>query len=619
MVATIRECIAASAYDRVLELLRESLAPSGDFAEQIRAARLLKAIPPDALKLRPLKLAVLASSSVDQLIEVLQCWLILEGFSPEFWIAPFDTITPSILDQHSDLYAFRPEFLWICETFRDIKFDLQGRDVLEARQVIAEAVDARAVLWETAIASLNATIIQNNADIPTEDVFGNYAAQVDWSRRSLLRRYNVELAARAPRGVVIFDLDHISALSGKRGWSDRRYWHHSKSAFDFSRLGEISFRLARLIGAQKGYAKKCVVLDLDNTLWGGVIGDDGIDGIRIGNGADGEAFVEFQKWLKELKTRGVILAVCSKNDDHTAREPFLRHPDMQLRLEDFAVFRANWTNKAETVVEIANTLNIGLDSLVFVDDNPVERDIVRRFAPGVVVPELPEDPSGYIEAISRGLHFETVSFSAEDRARTNFYRDNSAREELKSRYLNQDEYLAQLEMVAEVGILDSLHLPRIAQLVNKSNQFNLTTKRYSESDLARLNKEVGTDVVYFRLSDRFGDNGLVSVVVTIARSQAVLEIDLWVMSCRVLARSMEEFIFNHILEIARRRGCSEIVGRYIATEKNGLVAGLYARLGFEKIADEHRTTVWRRAVGEPISHLLTHVRTDNSQMVGIDG
>jgi FkbH-like protein len=421
-------------------------------------------------------------------------------------------------------------------------------------------------LWTAIRSLLDGTILQNNADIPANDSLGNFAAQTSSSRRSLLRLYNLELASAAPTGVLLYDLEHFSALHGKERWADTRYWYHSKHAFPLDAYGKLAFHSARLLSALKGRARKCLVLDLDNTLWGGVIGDDGLAGIRLGNGADGEAFVHFQRWLCAMKDRGIILAVCSKNERDTAMEPFRSHPDCVLKLEDIAVFAANWTNKADNIREIAGTLNIGLDSLVFVDDNAVERDFVRTQLPDVAVPDLPQDPAGYIEAIERHHYFETTSLSAEDRNRGQLYSDNAKRAELRDSAGNITTYLRSLDMVCESGHADAFHLPRMAQLINKSNQFHLTGNRYSEAELKRLAGLPDHIVRYFKLRDRIGDNGLISVIVLLVCG-CELQIDTWVMSCRVLGRTMEEFICNNIVDAARRANCSAVIGRYLPSGK----------------------------------------------------
>ncbi len=604
-----KEALRAGDSARATILLRGAVHPDDLFVMQTRAARLLAAIPEDAQPGQlSLKIALVASSTIDHFADVLRYWLFNVGIVAEIYVAPFDMIVQTVLDETSELYAFRPDIVWLFTSHRDVRASVSAgasRETVNA--AVSEAVNFWVELWQVLLERLSCIVMQNNADIPAEDAFGNMSGTAPWGGRSVLRQYNHELGAAAPAGVVIFDLDHVAALYGKRQWFETRYWFHSKHAFNLDASGLIASQAARLIAAAKGQAKKCLVLDLDNTLWGGVIGDDGLDGIKLGMKADGEAFVAFQAFARALKERGIVLAVCSKNEDANAREVFERHPDMQLRLDDIAVFRANWNNKVDNLRDIAATLNLGLDSLVFVDDNPAEREIVRQFLPMVEVPELPEDPAFYVAALAGGAYFEAVSFSDEDRERARMYQENARRSELQMSFKDTASYLTSLAMIGGVGELDSFHLARMAQLINKSNQFHLTTTRYPEAELQAMARRPDHVVRYFKLRDRFGDNGLISVVI-LRQEQDTLVVDTWVMSCRVLARSMEEFILDEIIGIARARNCGAILGTYRPTAKNKLVSGLYERLGFEKAGDDGGVTSWRLAV-VPGCERTTYVRT----------
>jgi FkbH-like protein len=603
-IAEIKGLIAKRDWMPAFARLMALSSPEDDFVSQARVARRYSTLPAAELGLKPIRIAILASNTVDHFTELLKYWIAREGFAAEIWAAPFDTIEATAFDPSSPRYGFAPDLVWIFTTGRDIRIEVRDESLVAA--AVTEAVRHMQSLWTAIRSLLDGTILQNNADIPANDSLGNFAAQTSSSRRSLLRLYNLELASAAPTGVLLYDLEHSSALHGKERWADTRYWYHSKHAFPLDAYGKLAFHSARLLSALKGRARKCLVLDLDNTLWGGVIGDDGLAGIRLGNGADGEAFVHFQRWLCAMKDRGIILAVCSKNERDTAMEPFRSHPDCVLKLEDIAVFAANWTNKADNIREIAGTLNIGLDSLVFVDDNAVERDFVRTQLPDVAVPDLPQDPAGYIEAIERHHYFETTSLSAEDRNRGQLYSDNAKRAELRDSAGNITTYLRSLDMVCESGHADAFHLPRMAQLINKSNQFHLTGNRYSEAELKRLAGLPDHIVRYFKLRDRIGDNGLISVIALLVCG-CELQIDTWVMSCRVLGRTMEEFICNNIVDAARRANCSAVIGRYLPSGKNKLVAALYQCLGFQKIADREGETTWRLAIGADTPALVSQI------------
>ena len=575
-----------------LSILFTALTPESDFVDQSRAARLLKSIDLAALRLRRLRIALLAASTLEHFAPVLRLWLARMGFDAEVSVNPFDTATQAILDPASPLRAARPDIVWLFSTHRDIPLEVQPGDA--AAKVAAQidrAIAARRVLWTTLLEQVGCTVIDNIVDCPADDPFGNLAGSAVWGRRAMLRRYNAELPAAAPAGVVLFDLDQVARALGRARWEDARFWYHSRHAFALDASGPVAHAAARLIAGARGLAKKCLVLDLDNTLWGGVIGDDGVAGIALGHGEEGEAYVALHRYVKALKERGIILAVCSKNEHDTATSVFREHPDCVLRLEDFAVFTANWRNKADNIRDIAATLNIGLDSLVFVDDNPMERDLVRRHLPEVEVIDLPEACSGYVEAIARSGWFEAASFSAEDSARGRYYAENAQRAGVRSAYVDLPSYLRGLEMQGALGGADPFHLPRIAQLINKSNQFHLTGTRYSEAELTALAATPDCFVRHLRLADRFGDNGLISCVV-LRRRERALHVDTWVMSCRVLGRTVEEFIANDMRAVALAQGCDRLVGRYVQSPKNGLVADLYERLGFARSAGSEAGSEW---------------------------
>ncbi|MBS0547437.1 MAG: HAD family hydrolase [Proteobacteria bacterium] len=563
-----------------LATLFASVTPDSDFVDQARAARALKRLHVGSLGLRPLRVALVAGSTLDHFAPVLRFWLARMGFDAEVALSPFDTAVQSVLDPSSALRRSRPDIVWLFSTYRDLGLDVRpGSTVEQVQEQVGAAVESRCVLWRQLTEHLGCTVIDNLVDVPAEDPFGNLSGSAPWGLRAMLRRYNVDLAAAAPSAVALFDLDHVASLWGRRRWEDARYWFHSKHAFALDATGNVAHAAARLIAGARGLAKKCLVLDLDNTLWGGVIGDDGLAGIELGHGEAGEAFVALHRFVKALKDRGVILAVCSKNDPDMAASVFREHPDSVLRFDDFAVFVANWRNKADNIREIAAALNIGLDSLVFMDDNPMERDIVRRHLPEVEVIDLPEDPSGYVAALARPRWFETVAFSAEDRERGRYYADNAQRTAFREDFVDLASYLRGLDMEGAMGGADSFHQPRMAQLINKSNQFHLTGTRYSEAELSALAASPDCFVRHMRLADRFGDSGLIACVVLRRRDRA-MHIDTWVMSCRVLGRTVEEFIANDMRAIALAQGCDRLVGRYVRSGKNGLVADLYERLGF---------------------------------------
>lgn len=609
-LASIRVEAAAGRTAEAFRRLKAITSPDHDYTLQTRYASLLKEMNPATLGLQKIKIALLGTSTLDLFASVFRYWLAEEGFDAEVFIGDFGIIHQAVLDRSSRLYEFEPEIIWLFTSHRDVRLQLDSGSSLSAvEEAVKRAVGEYASLWDAIRENSSAYVLQNNCDIHMSRVFGNFEGSVSWSHTSLLRLFNIELAKTAGPGRVIFDIDYLSSLVGKKYWYDARYWYHSKHAFNINCTGMVAYHGAKLIGAIRGKSKKCIVLDLDNTLWGGVVADDGLEGIRLGDGSEGEAYVAFQQYLKLLKDRGILLAVSSKNDEDSAKEPFLKHPETKLRLDDFVVFRANWKNKADNIRDIAATLNIGLDSLVFVDDNPAERALVRMELPMVVVPEMPEDPADYIPVLANGGYFETVAYSGEDQTRHASYKENASRNAFQANFTNMEEYLENLGMTAVVGVFDELNIPRIAQLINKSNQFHLTTTRYTEADIMRFQNDPQKICRYFKLKDRFGDYGLVSAVILEAGGGgAGLFIDTWAMSCRVLSRGLEEFIMDEILSIAAGIQAGKIYGRYIPTKKNKLVAGLYGHLNFKKHMDYSGCTEWvlELADGKPAYHF--HIR-----------
>ncbi|MDD5422650.1 MAG: HAD-IIIC family phosphatase [Candidatus Omnitrophota bacterium] len=615
----VKEDIKRSEYKSAFSRLDLITSHDDDFVLQSRYAALFRSIRTEGLDLKKIRVAVLATSTVSHFNDILRYWLAKEGFDADIYESEYDTVRQTIMDKNSPLYDFGPDIAVIFTNYRDVAFDVPpGSSREEIKSAVSSAVRDVASLWDALNRNSKCHIIQNNADLPYHRTFGNFEGAAPWTKINVLRLFNLELASAAVPGVTIFDLDFVSSAYGKRKWHDAEYWYHSKHAFSLDATGLVAHDLSKVIGSIKGRAKKCLVLDLDNTIWGGVIGDDGIEGIALGSGPDGEAFADFQRYLALLKRRGVILAVCSKNDEETAKEPFLKHPDMHLKLEDMVVFKANWDDKPSNIRQIASELNIGLDAIVFVDDNPAERELVRSTLPMVSVPELPPDPAGYVHALTSHSYFETVSFSDEDRARTEYYKSNVTRLGFQKQFTDLADYLKSLGMEMAVWTFDDFNLPRISQLVNKSNQFHLTTTRYTEQELRSMRDDPKRICRSFRLRDRFGDNGLISAVILEKKTPGEAVIDTWVMSCRVLSRSCEEFICREMITLAEEAGVKRITGKYIPTKKNRLVSGLYERLGFRTAGQEAEAFLWSLDIGRgttlPETFIKRAVETDSVRM-----
>jgi len=534
------------------------------------------------------RLAVLGTSTTTQLLPMLRlaCWR--EGILLETYEAPYDQVRQQVLDPSSALYAFEPDMVVLSMHARDITFPTHS--AAPHADVVAE-VARWTSLWSTLRSRSTAHIVQHNIAIPSDTPFGHLDTTLPGARRSMLRSFNVELGHAVEPGVSILDCNRLSNQIGADRWFDDRYWHLSKQAVALDHLPLFARHHAAVIGAALGLSRKCLVLDLDNTLWGGVIGEDGLAGIRLGHDAIGEAFVEFQRAVVRLKDRGVILAVCSKNNEADAKRPFREHPNMRLRLDDIAMFVANWSPKPDNLRAIASTLNIGLDAMVFVDDNPVERAAVRQLTPEVDVISLPNDPAQYVRALSNYLMFETSTFTAEDAEKTSQYRARAAAAELQSASMSLDDFHESLNMTATLSPFDAFSLPRVEQLIGKTNQFNLTTRRHSATTLHSLVDDPSCVHCAVSLSDCFTNHGIVGVLIARMRDDA-LDIDTWLMSCRVIGRTVEDTMFDYLCRRAVGLGVRVIHGTYIPTAKNGMVADLFKRLGFVRMDEVDGTTRW---------------------------
>jgi FkbH-like protein len=436
-----------------------------------------------------------------------------------------------------------------------------------------------------------ARVVQHTIAIRPETHWGHVASRVRGTRDEMLRTLNARLGEAAGTNVLTVDCDRVAAAFGKSRWFDDRYWHLAKQAVALDALPELSRHTAAVLAAAEGLSAKCIALDLDNTLWGGVIAEDGLSGIQLGGGARGEAFVAFQEYLLALRARGVILAVASKNNDADAREPFEQHPDMRLRLDHFAAFHANWDDKPSSLKAIASELNIGLDSIVFVDDNPAERAIVRQLLPEVEVLPMPEDPSDYVRALSDSLLFELAALTSEDLQRAGQYQARAAAAAQAQQAGTLEEYYVSLRMEAAIAPFDELNMPRIAQLVGKTNQFNLTTRRHGLTELQAFMADDAYVTMHLRLRDQFGDHGLVALL--IARQEGeVFDIDTWLMSCRVIGRTVENAMLSRLCELAAARGAARLRGTYIPSAKNAPARDVFERLGFTLVSDDEGVTVW---------------------------
>lgn len=560
-----------------------------DFVETIQLDNALnKTLAQSEREYRSVRLAVLSSCTIDHLLPAIRIAALRRQLNIEIYAGAYGQYRQEILDPSSPLHTFEPDMILLSLTGRDVIGEVPvgvSQDGME--QAVSTTVTELVSLWRHAKKQFNATVIQQSFLEVTEPLFGSHDRLIPGAPNQILSRLNEQMAtAVSKEGALLLDVARASSRVGLDAWFDIRRWLQSKIEIAPQSAPKYGDLVARLIAAKLGQSRKCLVFDLDNTLWGGVIGDDGFEGIVMGEGsAVGEAHLALQRYAKLLKERGVILAVCSKNELEIAEDVFEYHPEMFLKRSDFAAFVANWGDKAENIRSIAAQLNIGLDSLVFVDDNPVERARIRESLPIVAVPELPADVADYVRCIADAGYFEAVDFTTEDQMRADQYVTNIKREAVRDAAQSMDDFLRGLEMSVKFGPITSVDLPRVTQLFNKTNQFNTTTRRYTQDDVSRFAAEKNNITLQFRLADRFGDNGLVSVIIlcSVPEEEDTLEIVNWVMSCRVFGRQLEDEVMNIAVEAALIRGVKALHADFIPTKKNNVISGLYERLGFSKI------------------------------------
>ena len=541
------------------------------------------------------RLAVLGSSMISHLLPHIRLGAFRRGLLVEVYEGPFGMYRQELAEQTGALHSFAPDV---------VLFALDAEHLVGPENRDPDVIlNGLSQLWETAKV-LGATVIQQTLMPRFSTLLGNNECRVPRSAATCIDKINWELRERARTGQVhLLALDDlVRTHGGVSAWFDANLWFLSKQEVAHAAAPLYGDHVGRLLSAIRGLSSKCLVLDLDNTLWGGVIGDDGLDGIVLGQGTPaGEAFVSIQRYAKRLSQRGIILAVCSKNDETNAVVPFREHAEMVLRKDDIACFVANWQDKATNLRHIASALNIGLDSLVFVDDNPAERDLIRRELPMVCVPELPDDPAGYVEALAKAGYFEALELTPEDEARAQFYRDDSLRQSMHNTATDMESFLNALSMELTWLPFNSSGLKRIVQLINKTNQFNLTTLRLTEEnvqEIMTLEEEGRYITLQLRLGDVYGDNGIVSLVIGKIEGKTIHLLN-WLMSCRVLGRGIEHAALNILAEQARQRGCNSLRGAFIPTQKNSMVKDHYQKLGFTKLdlsTDEE--TVWSLDVSD---------------------
>ena len=549
--------------------------------------------------LTPFRLAVLSNSTIDLIVPALVASSPRHGIALDVIQPSYDQVAQEALIPDSKVNSSKPDAVLLALDYRALPLKLSLGDPVASSATVQGVIGYLQALRNGIKANSGAVCIFQTFAPPVETLFGSLDRALPGTLRSLIDAVNRALAEYvAGSGDVLLDIAGLAETVGLAAWHNSQLWNMAKFSFSDELIPLYAEHVTRTVAAIRGKSGKVLILDLDNTVWGGVIGDDGLEGIQVAQGdARGEAHLALQRLALDLRQRGIVLAVSSKNTDEVARRPFEKHPEMLLKLEHIAVFQANWNDKATNIQAIAEELSLGLDSMVFLDDNPAERGLVRKLLPQVAVPELPGDPAYYARTLAAGGYFEAVTFATEDLNRADFYQDNAKRASLQKQVGGVDAYLASLDMTITLQPFDATGRARIVQLINKSNQYNLTTRRYSDHEVTAAENDPEVFTLQVRLADIFGDNGMISVVICRPREAGVWELDTWLMSCRVLGRKVEYMVLREILEHARAAGIFKLSGTYRPTDRNKLVSDHYARLGFSQVAEEETgVTRWELLV-----------------------
>lgn len=582
--------------------LRTLASSALDENQLVRLSKTITKARESGLTLAPLfpyRLGLIGNSTLDFLVPALMASAARHGIALECVKGAYDQAIQETLNPSSALYESGLNAVLLAIDWRGLPLLSSPGDPDGGSEAIERALRYLRLIRNGIQQNSSATCIFQTLAAPPETVFGSLDRALPGAPRYVLDGVNRAVGEMAREsGSALLDVAGLAETVGLAQWHSPTGWNMAKVPFSQHYLPFYADHVARLIASLTGKSRRCLVLDLDNTLWGGIIGDDGLKGIRVAQGdAQGEAFLNFQRYALSLRDRGVVLAVCSKNEDETARLPFREHPDMLIREEHIAVFQANWTDKATNIQAIARELNLGLESLVFADDNPFERNLVRTSLPQVAVPEMPADPAFYARVLSAAGYFEAAAFSGEDLQRASFYEGNAKRAVLQKSTGDIQGYLASLKMEITFQPFNETGRARIAQLISKSNQFNLTTRRYSEAEVARMETDPSCFTMQVRLTDSLGDNGMISVIICRQSSQTEWEIDTWLMSCRVLGRCVEPMVLRELQLAAARRNINTLTGMYVPTDRNKMVQQHYAKLGFQ-LAEQRPdgSTVWKADV-----------------------
>ncbi len=545
------------------------------------------------------KIAILGGSTTSEIRNILELFLLNNDIKPSFYESDYNKFYEDALFGNEELDRFGPDIIYIHTSCVNITSFPNINDSASAvDDLLKSEITKYQSIW-SALSKYGCTIIQNNFDFPLHRSLGNLDGSDIHGKTHFINLLNLEVAkaTRELKNLYINDINYLSSYLGLSNWFDPSLWYQAKYALAMDAIPELTYNISKIINAIFGKSKKCLILDLDNTCWGGVIGDDGINGISIGTEtALSESHTAFQIYASELKNRGISLAVCSKNDFDNAKEGF-EHPDTVLKFDDFTSFKANWNPKHQNIIEISEEINIGIDSLVFIDDNPVERDIVSSQIPSTSVPDVGSDVIYFIDFIDRNGYFEPVTLSADDLHRNEYYKGNQKRANQQAAFNSYEDFLVSLEMTAEIKTFKSVYLDRITQLTNKTNQFNLTTKRYTTGEIEQLAESNDYIKLYGKLSDKYGNNGLITVVIGEIKDKQC-HIDLWLMSCRVLKRGMEFAMLEELVKQCKSNNICELIGYYQKSKKNSMVSDLYENFGFTCSEQNDDSSTWNLNISD---------------------
>lgn len=584
--------------EQSLNQLLETVEQKPSIGTYFTVAEKIRVLADEQIHLPQIRISILSSFTIDPLVPVLEVTCYQAGLRPEIYLGGFNQVQQEILDPHSPLYQFKPDVLIVAVRLQELAPRLWDDFLtMEPVQIEAEVdgvLDTIQMLLGQFRQRSDALVIVHDFEQPSRPDLGLLDGKIGLGQRETIQRINLSLvdAIRPLENVYLLSYNDLVADHGRRNWTDTRMWMLARMPIAASFLPVLAREYLRFFMSLKGLNRKCLVTDLDDTLWGGILGEDGAAGIKLGTDYPGNTYLALQKEMLKLYHKGILLAINSKNNESEVMDVLRNHPGMLLREEHFVAIKANWQDKARNMREIAADLNIGIDSLAFIDDSPVERELMQRELPEVLTIELPDDPALYASTLRNLPHFEILSLSEEDRKRSAMYRAQSARRHFQASATSLEDFYAGLEMKATIASVNEYSIARAAQMTMRTNQFNLTTRRYTESDIRHFIESTDYLVYTLALSDKFGDNGIVGLAI-IQIQEAGWGIDTFLLSCRVIGRTVETALLAYLAHTAKESGAKILTGTYIPTKKNVPAKGFYSQHGFELVSSERGITHWR--------------------------